>query len=128
MTICNVHQRQFTAEPARLGDLLDHVAESNNALWPSPAWPPLQLDGPLATGTTGGHGMIRYKVEDFEPGRRVVFRFDPSMSLVGTHTLAVLPGSAPRSAILRHEIRARATGSGTVDLAAGHPLAARRPP
>jgi hypothetical protein len=85
--IRDVHQREFATEPAQLDDLLDQVAEPANPLWPSPAWPPMRLDRPLAVGAVGGHGPIRYAIESYQPGRRVVLRFDPSMMLKVTHTL-----------------------------------------
>ena len=36
-------------------------------------------------GAKGGHGLIRYDVERYEPGRRVVFRFAPGSGLDGVH-------------------------------------------
>ncbi|MGI8847161.1 MAG: SRPBCC family protein [Candidatus Dormibacteria bacterium] len=110
--IRNVHQREFAVDPALLADLLDHVAEPGNKLWPSPTWPPLRLDRPLAAGAIGGHGPIRYAVQSYRPGAQVVFRFDPSMWLVGTHSLEVLPGSGPGRAVLRHEITGQLIGRG----------------
>ena len=110
--IRNVHQREFTADPILLGHLLDRIAEPGNQLWPSPAWPPMRLDQPLAVGAAGGHGPIRYTVQDYQRGRRVVCRFDSAMGLVGFHALDVLPGLKSGRVILRHEIIARTKGRG----------------
>jgi len=68
----NVHQREFRASSAQLGDLLDRVAEPGGPLWPRP-WPPMVLDRPLGVGAEGGHGPIRYRVAEYSPGARVVF-------------------------------------------------------
>ena len=107
----NVHQREFRATEEQLGELLDRVAEPDGPLWPR-RWPPVVLAGPLGVGVAGGHGPIRYRVAEYEPGRRVVFEFTPPTPLRGTHALEVRPGSRPGTAVLRHEIVGRLVGLG----------------
>jgi len=107
----NVHQREFRTTEARLGELLDRVAEPDGPLWPR-RWPPMVLAGPLGVGVSGGHGPIRYRVAEYEPGRRVVFEFTAPTPLHGTHALEVRPGSRPGTAVLRHEIVGRLVGLG----------------
>jgi hypothetical protein len=68
----------------------------------------MELDRPLGEGAAGGHSDIRYDVRTYEPGRRVVFRFDPACGLDGTHTFDVLP--RPGGVLLRHDLTARALG------------------
>lgn len=89
-------QRDLDGDP---GD----AALGQDRLWPARRWPtlPFELDGPLAVGARGGHGPIRYAVEEYEPGRRVVFRFHPALGIVGTHTFRVEP-IAPTEARLTH--------------------------
>lgn len=74
-TARNVHQRRIAAPAADVGAVLDRLGAADDPVWPAPAWPALRLDGPLAPGADGGHGPIRYAVEEYEPGRRVRFRF-----------------------------------------------------
>ena len=105
--IHNTHERRFAIPPAAVGALLDDLASPTDRLWP-PEWPPLRLDRPLAVGARGGHGPIRYRVDEFEPGRRVVFGFDPSCGLEGTHRLEVEPSA--HGALLRHVVQARPRG------------------
>jgi hypothetical protein len=105
----NVHQRELPTSQDRLGELLDQLASPAEPLWPR-RWPPLPLDRSLAPGATGGHGPIRYTVIDYQPGQRVVFRFERPTPLDGTHALEVLPGSAPGTAVLRHAISGRLLG------------------
>jgi hypothetical protein len=107
--IQNVHQRELHTSQDRLGELLDQLAGPADQLWPR-RWPTLRLDGPLAVGATGGHGPIRYTVTDYQPGRRVLFRFERPTPLDGTHALEVLPGSAPGTVVLRHAISGRLLG------------------
>ena len=107
----NVHQREFRATEAQLGELLDRVAEPDGPLWPR-RWPPMVLAGPLAVGVAGGHGPIRYRVAEYQPGRRVVFEFAAPTPLQGTHSLEVQPGSGPATAVLRHVLAGRPVGLG----------------
>ncbi|HEX4252246.1 MAG TPA: SRPBCC family protein [Pseudonocardia sp.] len=109
----NVHQREFRATEAQLGDLLDRVAEPNGPLWPR-RWPPMVLRGPLGVGVTGGHGPISYRVAEYEPGRRVVFAFTEPTPLQGTHSLEVRAGSRPGTAVLRHDLVGRLVGLGVL--------------
>jgi hypothetical protein len=105
--IRNAHQRGYPVDPARLGELLDRVAEPDSPLWPVKGWPPMVLDRPLGVGAKGGHGPIRYSCTAYEPGRRVEFAFAPGLLVAGTHTLEVLDSGA-----LRHTLTARPRGAG----------------
>ena len=107
----NVHQRAFRTTEARLGEVLDQLAGPTDPLWPR-HWPQLRLDGPLRVGATGGHGPIRYSVAEYEPGRRVMFRFRAPTPLDGTHCFEVLPGSVPGTAVLRHVLTGRLVSFG----------------
>jgi hypothetical protein len=109
----NVHQREFRASSAQLGDLLDRVAEPGGPLWPR-HWPPMVLDGPLGVGAEGGHGPIRYRVTEYSAGARVVCEFTAPTPLNGTHSLEVRPGSGPGTAVLRHELSGRLIGLGVL--------------
>src|SRR5690349_16450146 len=69
--------------------LLDRVASADDPIWPAPTWPPIRLDNGLRPGSRGGHGPIRYTVEEYDPGRLIRFRFDPVMRMRGHHELRV---------------------------------------
>lgn len=68
----------------------------------------MRFDRPLQVGADGGHGDVRYVVEDYEPGRRIVFRFDPSTGLDGVHRLEASPDGIGTE--LRHVLKAEARG------------------
>ena len=91
MRIVNVHERILPATVEQVGALIDGLAGPDDRLWPTDRWPglPLRFDRPLGIGATGGHGPIRYRVEEYQPGRRVVFRFSGKMGIDGTHRLEV---------------------------------------
>jgi hypothetical protein len=109
----SVHSREFVATPAQVGALLDGLASEHDRLWPRETWPPMVLDRPLGVGATGGHGPIRYVVDDYEAGRRVRFRFLAPEGFTGTHAFdaaEVRPGLVR----LRHTIAMRVSGAGRV--------------
>jgi hypothetical protein len=91
MQILNVHERILPATADEVGALLDGLAGPEDRLWPVVRWPglPMRFDRPLGVGASGGHGPIRYRVEEYVPGRRVVFRFSERMGLDGTHRFEV---------------------------------------
>jgi hypothetical protein len=91
MQILNVHERILPATVDQVGALLDGLAGPQDRLWPVDRWPglPMRFDRPLGVGASGGHGPVRYRVEEYVPGRRVVFRFSERMGLDGTHRLEV---------------------------------------
>lgn len=105
----NIHERALPVPAATVGELLDRLGTPDDPLWPAPVWPPLRLDRPLSVGADGGHGSVRYVVSDYQPGRRVQFRFHAETGLEGFHTLEVEPLGAT-SCLLRHRLVARPRG------------------
>ena len=116
----NVHERVVAADVDRVGELLDGLGRPGDRLWPSPPWPPMRLDAPVAVGVRGRHASIRYEVSAYVPGRRVEFTFAPSSGARGTHTFTATP-LGPDGTLLRHELAARMVGS----MRLGWPLAVR---
>lgn len=105
----NVQRRVVDAPAAEVGALLDRLGGPDDVLWPA-QWPPLQLDRGLTPGSSGGHGPIRYRVREYEPGVRVRFLPEPDIGLDGFHEFAVRPLGAHRCELV-HTIRARTRGS-----------------
>jgi hypothetical protein len=98
----NIQHRLINAPADTLGGLLDSVATEDRTLWPT-GWPPLVLDAGLTPGSRGGHGLIRYSVAEYEPGRRVRFCFDPGLGLDGYHELRIT-SEGPQGCRLTHTI------------------------
>lgn len=107
----NVHERSLPAMPKEVGALLDGLASDHDRLWPGDKWWPQRFDGGLVVGAKGGHGPIRYKVESYEPGVRVVCRFPPKGGFDGTHTFEVMPADNGTT-VLRHSLEVRTYGRG----------------
>ncbi|MGP4002487.1 SRPBCC family protein [Streptomyces sp. 8N706] len=102
----NVHERVIRGSLEQAGRLLDGLGSPQDTLWPRTVWPALQLDGPLAVGASGGHAKVRYHVEEYEPGRRVRFRFAPDSPLDGVHYAEVEP-AGPGRVRMRHVLEGR---------------------
>lgn len=83
--IVNVHFRDFAASQDEVGSLIDSLGSKDDRLWPSDRWPAMRFEGPLRIGAAGGHGPIRYTVEEHEPGRKVRFRFTAPPGFDGAH-------------------------------------------
>lgn len=113
MMIRNVHSRELPVPMASVGPLLSGILEPDS-IWPSAGWPRLRLDRGLAVGSSGGHGPIRYRVSDYQPGKRLEFRFDPSLGIDGTHALELHAGSSgPGSTLVRHTLIGQPTAIAT---------------
>lgn len=89
MRIRNRHERQVAHSAESLGECLDSLSSAHDRLWPHERWPRMAFDGPLRVGADGGHGPIRYFVEEYEPGKKVVFRFTEPRGFLGTHSFQV---------------------------------------
>ena len=94
-----------------MGELLGGLGTDRDRLWPTERWPtiPLKLDRPPAVGARGGHGLIRYRVEEYEPSRRLVFRFEPGQGLDGRHWFEI-ETAGDAGARLVHTIDTRVSG------------------
>jgi hypothetical protein len=109
MKVANIHSRTYRASMAEVGTLLDSLASREDLLWPIELWPAMRLDRALGTGACGGHGPIRYSVAEYEPGRRVRFRFDAPAGFDGYHEYRV-EAIAGETSQLTHELRMQARG------------------
>jgi len=109
MRVLNVHEREIPVSLDEVGALIDSLASEHDALWPRTTWPPVRFDRPLGVGAVGGHGMIRYVVEEYRPGQSVRFRFAGVPGFEGHHRFEVLPGEGG-AAVLRHTIDMRIGG------------------
>lgn len=109
MHVRNVHRRTI-GSPEELGALLDGLASDTDQLWPGDRWPRMRLNGPLAVGARGGHGPIRYRVESYEPSKRVRFRFQRPTGFAGVHEFSVV-AHGDDDAELVHVLEARMSGA-----------------
>lgn len=102
MVVRNLHTRRLPGTPEEAGALIDTLASDHDRLWPRDSWPPVQFDRPLGVGARGGHGMIRYDVTGYAPGKWVCFRFTGPEGANGFHEFAVHTGEKQGEVELHH--------------------------
>lgn len=85
MKVVNIHRREYPVASTEVGRLVDTLSSNQDLLWPYKIWPRMKFDKPLSVSADGGHGPIRYFVEEYVPGKRVVFRFTGPIGFVGFH-------------------------------------------
>ncbi len=92
MRVLNVHRRVLAGSPADVWTLVANLGTRDDLLWPADSWPRVRFDRvPVAVGSRGGHGPIRYEVAAIEPGRKLVLRFLGPAGFDGSHHFEVLP-------------------------------------
>ena len=107
--VLNIHERAFPVPAEAVGALIDTLASRDDALWPDHSWPRMIFDRPLRVGATGGHGQIRYRVEEYAPGRFIKFRFTGPKGFDGFHAYEVAIGEG-NTTLLRHTLDMTARG------------------
>ncbi|MFI5779237.1 SRPBCC family protein [Nocardia sp. NPDC051570] len=110
MSVVNIHTRRLGGTEDEVGALIDGLGGDHDRLWPGDRWPSVRFDRPLGVGAIGGHGVMRYTVEQYEPGRWVRFRIIGPRGFDGFHEFTVRPDGAD-AVILCHLIVVRLRGS-----------------
>ncbi len=108
MYVRNIHERAFDLPLASVGSLIDSLASNDDRLWPKDRWPAMHFDRALGVGALGGHGPIRYSIEEYRPGRLIVFRFLAPRGFDGTHRYEAIEQQG--LTVLRHVLEMHATG------------------
>ena len=109
MKVLNVHERELAGSREKVGALIDTLSSPRDALWPRQSWPRMEFDRPLDVGAVGGHGPIRYVVEEYTPGERIRFRFTGPKGFDGYHAFEIVGTSAP-GCTLRHTLEMNTRG------------------
>ena len=109
MRVLNVHESELQAGPDRVGALVDSLASRGDALWPKHTWPRMEFDRPLGVGARGGHGPIRYFVEEYVPGESIKFRFTGPKGFDGVHGYQRIKTTAD-TVVLRHTLEMTTRG------------------
>lgn len=104
MKVLNIHERELQATPERVGALIDSLASRDDALWPKQSWPRMELDRPLGVGAQGGHGPVRYLVEEYTPGQSIKFYFTGPKGFNGFHGYERV-GTTGKTVVLRHTLK-----------------------
>jgi len=103
MKVLNIHERGLLATPEQVGVLIDSLASPEDALWPRHSWVNMEFDRPLGIGATGGHGPVRYFVEEYIPGQSIRFRFTGPKGFHGSHNYEII-NAIGQFVLLRHTL------------------------
>jgi len=109
MEIINIHSRTYQVPSKDVGHLVDTLSSKNDLLWPHRIWPKMKFDKPLSVSANGGHGPIRYFVEEYSPGKHVKFRFTGPSGFDGYHGYEVIELEANKTE-LRETLKMNAHG------------------
>ena len=103
MKVLNIHERELPAAAEKVGALIDSLASREDALWPCHSWISMKFDQPLGIGAKGGHGPIRYIVEEYIQGQYIKFRFQSPKGFHGFHSFEIIRGIG-QTVLLRHTL------------------------
>ncbi|MBI1822127.1 MAG: SRPBCC family protein [Nitrospirae bacterium] len=109
MKVLNIHERGLEADPIQIGALIDLLASKEDRLWPKHVWPRMELDRSLGVGAKGGHGPIRYFVEEYIPGKSIKFHFTGPKGFDGFHGYEIVNGYK-LPVVLRHTLKMNTCG------------------
>jgi len=107
MRVLNVHQRLISKPQGEVKAALATLATEEDKIWPLEKWPAMRFKAGLVEGARGGHGPVRYWVEEYVPGQLVQFRFIRPRGLEGIHKLEIRPEGEERT-MITHTIDASA--------------------
>ncbi len=89
MNIVNIHKRIINQPKAEVVALLETLSTKDDKVWPNDKWPPMRFKDGLKIGAKGGHGIIRYSVEQYILGAIIVFRFLKPKGFQGIHKFEI---------------------------------------
>ncbi|MEM7575646.1 MAG: hypothetical protein AAF433_22270 [Bacteroidota bacterium] len=113
MQVTNIHSRDLPVSKEELRPLLLTLASPEDQVWPHECWPPMRFKAGLEVGARGGHGPIRYTIEEYEPGSYIKVRFSRPAGFQGHHWLEVVEGGDAHCQI-RHTIQMRTNFVGSM--------------
>jgi nitrogen regulatory protein PII-like uncharacterized protein len=103
MKVINIHTRQLAISRSAVWDKIKKLSSRQDPVWPYETWPRMILQPGLIAGAKGGHGSIRYTIEEIKVEEEIKFRFISPKGFNGFHIFK-LEGNEI-SCKLTHEIR-----------------------
>jgi hypothetical protein len=112
MKVINVHTRIIAQPKAEIVKLFKTLASENDQMLATDKWPRMKLDRGLRVGSKGGHAMITYFVEAYDPEYFIKFRFTVD-GFNGYHQFK-LQELEPHKTALTHTIDMHTQNSATI--------------
>lgn len=89
MHVVNLHKRIIKQPKAEVAILLKTLSAKDDKVWPKDNWPAMRFKNGLIEGEIGGHGIIRYSVEEYILGEKIVFKFLKPKGFNGKHKFEI---------------------------------------
>ena len=116
MRVLNIHTRTINQSKDKMDELFKTLASKNDKILATDKWPPMILDNGLQVGSKGGHGPIKYTVQEFKPDEFIQFAFTRPKGFNGFHKFEMTRLN-DHSTELKHTIDMNTTGSATLQWA-----------
>lgn len=113
MKVLNIHTRILNEPKSKVEALLATLSTENDRVWPNAKWPAMKFKSGMAIGAKGGHGPIRYTVEEYDPKNIVQFQFSRPVGFNGIHKFEIKALSNTQTEI-KHTIDMETVGQGTL--------------
>ena len=89
MKVINIHTRNINQPKTKIAELFKTLSSKNDMILATDKWFPMILDNGLKIGSKGGHGPIRYTVQDYQPKKLVQFKFTKPDGFNGFHQFEI---------------------------------------
>lgn len=113
MKVLNVHKRTINQPKSEIAELLKTLSTENDRFWPIEKWPKMKFINGIQMGAKGGHGPIKYTVENFNPEQVIQFRFLKPAGFIGIHKFEI-EQSIKNQTQVKHTIEMNTSGKGTL--------------
>ena len=113
MEIFIIHHRTIQEPIHKVVDLMKTLATKNDLVWPVGQWPRMKFTTKLEKGASGGHGPIRYTVDEFDSPTYIQFRFTQPQGFNGVHRFE-LNELGDKETELKHTIEMTTSFSATI--------------
>lgn len=110
MKVINIHSRLINQPIAKVAELFSTLSSKNDMMLATDKWSPMILDNGLNVGSKGGHGRLKYTVQEYTPGKSIIFQFDQK-GFDGFHKFEITQVNANMT-LLEHTVQMNAAGSG----------------
>ncbi|GJM32215.1 MAG: hypothetical protein DHS20C18_12160 [Saprospiraceae bacterium] len=113
MKVTNIHTRTIPSPKEKVAELFGTLASKNDQIWPIDKWPRMKFKEGLKVGATGGHGPIRYSVEQYIPGAFIRFKFSQPKGFDGFHQFEI-KDLDKHTTVIKHTIDMQTSGKGSL--------------
>lgn len=112
MKVINIHKRIINQPKSKIVELLETLATENDKIWPKEKWPKIKFKNGIQVGEKGGHAIIRYSVEKYNPNEIIQFRFSKPTGFNGIHKFEIKELTKDQTEV-KHTIDMTTVGTGT---------------